>query len=169
MALSTLPASTRFITPGVTRVFYATALSTGSSTMIPSVGTDLTASTTTEVTAELAEWSGWSVSSSTVEVPDLVSDFVPTIPGRSKAEDSSLTFYADKAGTDARGVFTRDAVGWVIFADNGITSTKKVDVFAVRVVSVMTQRGPVDGGSPSKIQVSFALYKAPALNVALAA
>lgn len=168
MAATAIPSSTRFISPGNTGCLFVPANGIAATNLVPTAA-ELAANTVKILTGELSDWSGWSVSSSEVQVPDLVSDFVPTIPGRSQPEASSLSFYADKAGTDVQGVFTRDAKGFIVFGDDGFASSKKVDVYPVRVMSVTKQRGGVDGGAASKIQVTFSIYAKPAENVAVTA
>lgn len=166
MTATALPSSTRFISPGNTKCLFVTTIS--APTMIPTVA-EISATAVKDLTGELSDWSGWSISSSDVQVPDLVSDFVPTIPGRSQAEASSLSFYADKAGVDARTVFTRDQVGYIVFADGALTAGAKVDVFPVRVTQVSIQRASVDGSAASKVLVNYSIPKAAAQNVAIAA
>lgn len=166
MAATALPASTRFISPGNTKCLFVPSGGIASGTMAPSA-TELSAGTVKDLTGELSDWSGWTISSSSVQVPDLVSDFVPTIPGRSQAEESSLSFYASKDGSDARTVFTRDQSGFIVFADGALTAAAKVDVFPVRVTSVSIQRASVDGSAASKVVVNFSIPKNAAQNVAI--
>lgn len=166
MAATALPASTRFISPGNTKCLFVPAGGIAATTMIPTAS-ELSATTVKDLTSELSDWSGWSISSSEVQVPDLVSDFTPTIPGRSQSEASSLSFYADKAGVDARSIFTRDLAGYIVFADGALTAAAKVDVFPVRVTSVSIQRAGVDGGAASKVLVNFSIPKNAAQNVTI--
>lgn len=168
MPATALPTSTRFITPGNTGCLFAPANGIAATNFTPT-SAELTATAVKILTGELADWSGWSVSSTQVQTPDLVSDFVPTIPGRSQAEDSSLTFYADKAGVDASTIFQRDLKGFIVFGDDGFVAAKKVDVFPVRVTSVSKQRGSVDGTAASKVLVQFSIYTQPAIGVAVGA
>ena len=67
----------------------------------------------TDLTAEIAEMSGFTVTSDSVDTPDLSNRFTAKIPGRITADDSSISFYASSTSADVRTVLPRDTAGYV--------------------------------------------------------
>jgi hypothetical protein len=120
----------------------------------------------TDLSGEIAEISGFQVSSATVDTPDLGTRFVPKIAGRINAEDSSLNFYASSTGfTDARSVLPRDTTGYVIFMDGGdVATTGRMDIFPATVTSVPKLRALED---PAQVSVTFAVTRVPAEDIAI--
>lgn len=128
--MTALPASDRYIMPGVSKVFY-----------LPTVADPTTGPTRAEITAgtdlsnEIAAISGFSSTANMVDVPDLKSRFTRQIPGRLSAEASSITFYADRGGDDVSAVLPRDTAGFIYFMDGGDVPGDKSDLFPISVVS----------------------------------
>lgn len=147
--------SVRFFRPGTTKIVWVTTIVT------------YTAPTRTEInlgkdlSGEVAEISGFSVSSDTIPTPDLGTRFVPKIAGRINADDSSLNFYASSTGfTDARSVLPRDTTGFLIVMDGGdVATTGRMDVFPCTVTSVPKLRALED---PAQVSVTFAVTRVPA-------
>lgn len=99
----------------------------------------------TDLTSEVMEWSGFTVTSQTIDTPDLTR-FVGKIPGRIESEDSQLMIYADRGGDDVRDVLPRDTVGFLVWLDDGDTAAgatppaKLMDIFPVQVNSLAKVR-----------------------------
>lgn len=121
----------------------------------------------TDLSGEIAEVDGWQVASELIEVPDINSRFTSKIPGRTSADDSSIKFYADPSGSDARGLFPRDATGFILRMDGGDVPGRKMDVFPIRVSSVPKDMGT--GDDAATLQVMFAITSEPAENVTIPA
>jgi len=161
--MATLNKSTRFFQPEVSKVFF---LPTIASAVLAATRAEITAGT--DVSGEIADLSGWQVRADMIATPDLASRFVSQIAGRTKAEQSSITFYADKTANDVRTVMPRGQVGYIVFMDGGdVATTGKMDVFPVEVTAVGKARST--GEQAFQITVDFAITEAPAENVAIPA
>lgn len=156
-----LPASERFFAPEISKVY-----------LIPAVASE-TAVTRAEITAgtdltgEIADVSGWSVTGQMINTPDWGSRFISQISGRTSAENSSITFYADKAGVDIRTVLSRGDRTHILFCDGGDVTSYKADLFAVEVTSVGKVRTGSDGAL--QITISFAITRVPTEDLTLPA
>jgi hypothetical protein len=160
MAAPAISASTRYINPGTTKVYWVVSIAS------KSAPTRLELNAGTDLTSQLQANDGWLVTSDQVEAPDMDTRFTSTIPGRTKAEDSSLTMYADTTGTDARSLMTRDTNGFVVWLDGGDVAGRLMDVFPVRVSSVGKARS-VDGDDPATIEFQYAITSEPAVDVTI--
>lgn len=150
-------AITRYFTAGTTRIYWAPAISNQAA---PSAA-EMNAST--ELDIDWAEHTGFTISTDMVEMPGLVNRFVGSIPGRIKAEASSITFYQDKSGVDLRVLMPADTIGYIVIADGGVAGGK-CSVFKVQVASVAPVR---DAEQPGKFRVDYAILQQPSENVAL--
>lgn len=133
---------------------------------------ELEASTTIDVTKAVADMSGWSVTTSDIEVPALGSGFTSTIPGKDSAADSSLTFYADLAGTGTGDVRTYlDPLDYVhvVFMDGGDVPTQLGRVYPAQVKSVSVMPGGVDATAANRIVVGFSIWDSPVEKYAIPA
>lgn len=161
MATPALTSSTRYFDPEVTKVYYVPTIST------ISAPTRVEMDAGTDLSGEIAELSGWVVTSNQIATPDLGSRFTSQIGGRTTAEDSSLTFYSDKEGVDARTVLSRDTTGYILWLDGGDIEANKMDVFPVTVVSVGKMRSV--GDEAARLQVQFSITSEPSEDVAVPA
>lgn len=147
--MPTLAASNRYFQPEVTKV-----------KVIPSIASAVLAPTRAEITAgtdvsaDVAAWAGWLVESANIATPDLGKRFTSSIPGRITVADSSITFYADKAGVDIRTVLQRDQDTYIGIFDGGDVAANKMDVFKVTVSSVGKMRDLEDA---PRLTVSFTI------------
>ena len=158
MPPSPLSATTRYIPPGVRKIYF---VSTISNYLSPTRG-ELNAGI--DLSNEVAEVSGFTVTSDTTDTPDLSGRFVPVIAGRIKADSSSLSFYASSNSSDVRTVLPRDTAGYIVFLWEGDVTGQKMDIFPVKV-TVSALDGNME--DPEKVNVSFAITKVPANNVAI--
>jgi hypothetical protein len=156
-----IAATSRFFPTGTTRYVFTATVANKLAVSRPEInaGTDLS--------REIAEVSGWQVTSELIDVPDLNSRFTSKIPGRTSADDSSIKFYADPSGADARTLFPRDAIGFILRMDGGDVAGRKMDVFPVRVSSVPKEMGT--GDDAGSLTVMFAITSEPAENVTIPA
>jgi hypothetical protein len=158
MAAPAITASTRFTARGTSKVYWVpTIADRAAPTRIElDAGTDLS--------PQIADASGWSVSSEQIQTPDLATRYTSTIPGSISAEDSSLTMYASRNGVDARSLMPRDAIGHIVLLHGGDVAGNKMDVYPVTVSSVSKQM-QVGGGDADTIVVSYAITAEPSENV----
>lgn len=153
--------STRFYTVGTTRCLF---LPTIADTDLEPTRSEINAGT--DLTAEIAEFEGWSTSSETIDTPDMVSRFVSSIAGAITAEDSSISFYADVDGDDARSIFPRDTAGYIVWMDSGDTPGAPMDVYQVQVSSAPKVRSM---DNATLIRVDFNITREPSENLVIPA
>ncbi len=128
----------------------------------------------TNLSTELADWSGWVVDSELLDVQPMNSPYRSKIPGTLISPDSSLTFYTSKTGVDVRTVFSRAVTGWIMFLDGGDVVSNRAEVYPVTVASVSVLRGVLAADNAgakaaSTVTVKFAITAAPAQNVTVPA
>jgi hypothetical protein len=153
--------STRFYTVGLTKCLF---LPTIADADLEPTRAEINAGT--DVTAEIAEFEGWSTTSETIDTPDMISRFVSSIAGAITAEDSSISFYADRDGDDARSIFTRDTIGYIVWMDSGDVEDAPMDVYPVQVASAPKVRSM---DNATLIRVDFNITREPVENLAVPA
>jgi hypothetical protein len=158
MAPSPLSATTRYIPPGTRKIYFVSSIATYTSP----TRSELNAGT--DLSAEIAEMSGFTVTSDSVDTPDLSSRFTSKIPGRITADDSSITFYASSNSSDVRTVLPRDTAGYIVILPEGDVASQKMDIFPVKVASAAVDTAMED---PGKINIQFTVTRVPAQNVAI--
>jgi len=139
---------TRYFQPGLTKVYVVpviAAFTTTGATMA-----ELGAAT--DVTYDIAEVSGFSVSTADIAVPDWGTRFVGSIPGRITADSASITFYASATGADVRSILTQDLNTYIAFFGNGAVTGSEADYYKVTVSSVSHVRATEDA---PKLMVGF--------------
>jgi hypothetical protein len=160
MAPPKLNVTSRYVSEGTRKIYFVTTIATQASPSRAEInaGTDLT--------DEIAEMSGFAVSSDQAEVPDMASRFTGKIPGRITADDSSIRFYASSTSNDVRTVLPRDTAGFVLTLWEGDVPTQKMDVWPVKVGSAAVQPTIDD---PASILVQFTITRIPSQNVTIPA
>jgi hypothetical protein len=162
MAPSGITASTRYINPETTKIYW-----------VPTIGS-ISAPSRAELNAgtnlvgENSASEGWSISAEQVATPDMGHLFTGSIPGRRTAEDSKLTMYASLNGVDARTLMPLGTAGYVVWLDGGDVAGYLMDVFPVRVASLGKMRS-VEGSDAATIEITFSITSAPAENVSIPA
>ena len=139
---------------------------------LPTVASPTTAPTSAEVTAgtdltaKIADMSGWLLEASKIDTPDLSSRFVSSIPGEQSVKDSSLTFYGDDAASvDAiKTALAVDTIGYAYFMHSGQAVGKPADLFPVRVMSVGNEYSV--GTDPARYMIGFAITAPPRIDIA---
>jgi hypothetical protein len=155
-----ITASVRYFRPGLSKVYWVRTIATYTTP----TRSELNAGT--DLSPEVAEIGGFSVTSDSVDAPDLLNRFVSKIPGRITAEDSSINFYASSTGfTDARSVMPQDTTGYLVFLDGGdVSTTGRMDVWPVTVASVSKLRAMED---PAQVAITYTPTRNPAQDVVI--
>ena len=158
MVATPLTPTTRYFPPGIRRVYW-----------VPTIGNYLAPTRAelnagTDLTGEIETMSGWSVTSNTVDVPDMGSRFTSQVPGRLTSATNDLTCYNSQNSNDARTLLIRDINGFIVLLWEGDVSGQKMDVFPVRVMAQAVDSTVED---PGKTTFSFAATKLPATNVVI--
>ncbi|MFJ1581555.1 hypothetical protein [Streptomyces sp. NPDC088182] len=153
-------ASVRYYRRGTTRVLWVpTIANKNSPTRI-----ELDAGTALE--GETGAMAGWQTTSEVFPTPALGSRFTPVVGGAITAAESSLTFWASKDGDDVRALLLREAVGFIVWMDEGDVPTQTMDVYPVTVTSQAKVR---ELDSAAQITAQFAITSEPAENVTIPA
>jgi len=158
--MATLAATTRYFNAGTAKIHFLPTIA--AATKVP---TRLEINAGTDLTNEIADLSGWLITSGTIATPDLGSDFEENMPGKIKVDESSLTFYADIGGADVRTVLPRLTNGFILVADGGDAGGRKADVFPIRVGSVGKIRSI--GEDAARLTITFGITDKPAENITL--
>lgn len=162
MTATPIASTTRYINPDTTKIYFCATISdkTAPTRSELNAGTDLT--------REVNAVSGWMTSSDQVETPDMDTKFTSKIPGRISADDSSITFYCDVTGADARALLPRDTTGFIVFLDGGDVTGSLMDVFPVSVSSLGKARS-VEGKDAATVEIQFSITSEPAEDVEIPA
>lgn len=161
MVATPIAQETRYFNPETTKIYWVASIANKFS---PTRG-ELNAGI--DITKPIADVNGWMVSSEMIDTPDMGSRFVGKIPGRISADNSSITFYGDRDGQDARTAMPRDATGYMVWLDGGDVPGRKMDVYPCTVSSHGKQRST--GNEPARIVIAYAITSEPAENVTIPA
>jgi hypothetical protein len=112
----------------------------------------------TDLSAELQAATGWSLQGSTLDTPDMGTTFTSQVPGRRTSPSNDLTFYLDTSSNDVRSLLTVNANGFIVWLWEGDVTGRRMDVFAVRVVTQANDANMENAGS---VTISFAVTKIP--------
>lgn len=158
--MATIAAATRYWRVGVSKFHFLPTVA--ATTLIPTRA-EITAGT--DITPEVADVSGFGVKGSTIKTPDASTSFTPVIAGRVEPEESMITLYANKGGTEVRTLFPRGQAGYIYIMDGGDVPTKNSRMFPVVVSSISE---PIDlGDTAAVIVVTFAITRTPNEAVAI--
>ncbi len=166
MSATPIPATAghRYIPPGYRQYYWVDSIA------------DKTAPTRSELdagmdlTAEIGDLDGFTVSTDTVDAPDLGSRFTNQVPGMISADDSSLSLYLSKDddGKDARTLLTRDMDGYVVqFPEGDVGGSQNPNLMNVFPATVTASSIQTSMDDPAMVQVSFTITAEPAQNVAV--
>jgi hypothetical protein len=150
--MTALARSNRYLAVGIWKVYW-----------IPTVA-DYTAITRSEITAgteisgEIASLTGFTTTANSLPTPDGASLFTSSVPGMTTADDSSINFWGDEDGADARTLFTLRGRGVVLFMDGGDDETKKMEAFPVAVSKRDIVRSLTD---PLQVAIGFTVTAEP--------
>jgi hypothetical protein len=141
----------------------------------PGAPTRLEINAGVDVTAQIADWAGFTVTTELIDVPNVGNKYVPRIGGRVTAEDSSITFHLSETGADIRAHLNADESGvggppatrgWYLLADAGDVAGRLADLYPFEVTGMGKIRA-LD--SNLRITVSLAFRSRPYENIALPA
>lgn len=162
MAAPAITASTRYSARGTSKAYWVPTISNAASP----TRSELNAGT--DLSPQIADASGFSVSSEQIETPDMATRYTATIPGPISAEESTLVMYMSKNGVDVRALMPRDAVGYIVWLDGGDIAANKMDVFKVSVSSHSKGRS-FTGSDADRITINYAITAEPSENIAVPA
>jgi hypothetical protein len=161
MAATPIETVDRYFPTGTTKYLFVPTIAN------PNAPTRAELDAGTDLSPEIREVDGWTVSSDEIETPDINSRFTSKIPGRISADESSITMYADPTGTDARTLLARDTEGWIVRMGGGDTAARKMDLFEITVTSVSKEFGTDDEAGTLVFQ--FSIKSEPVEDIAIPA
>jgi len=158
MAPPPLNVTSRYLPEGTRKVYWVPTIAVQASPTRAELNAGI------DLSAEIFDVTGFSVTSNSIEVPDLSSRFTAKIPGLIVADDSALVIYASQNSNDVRTVLPRDTAGFVAMLWEGDVAGQKMDIFPVKiaVTSILT---PI--GDPARINVAITITKVPSQNVVI--
>lgn len=116
-----------------------------------------------DLSAEVAEISGWAMSNQAVSTPDFASDFDSSIPGIDSVGDSSLTFYEDSDTEVIEELLPKGTEGYVLILRKGDKpGSNSLDCFPVRVPVKSNEYSA--GNDAARFQVTFNITARPGLD-----
>lgn len=159
MPTPALAAITKYTSIGLTKIYFLPSVSAANLTPTRAemnAGTDLS--------AQVADWSGWIVSGVQINTPDLGSVFESSISGRVSAAKSSITFYASQTGIDVTVLMPRTTTGYIQWLDGGDISGNQCEVYPI---TVMAQGIDRDNKMTlaDRVMTEFAITKQPGQNL----
>ena len=162
MAAPPLAATVRYVAPSLRKYYWVPTIA---NTAAPTAA-ELNAGT--DLSGQVFDAVGWTVSSNLVAVPDFSSRFSSKVSGEIVVADpSSLILYMSSTSADVRTLLTRDLVGYVVIFLEGIVAGRKMDVYTVTVSSASKHQDGV--GTAAMIEIQFAITAVPVLDVTVPA
>lgn len=161
MPTPVITASTRYTSIGLTKVYFLPVVA--SALLIPT-RTEMNAGT--DLSPELADWTGWMVTGAQINTPDLSSPFESSISGRISAAKSTLTFYASTTGVDVTALLPRTTTGYIQWLDAGDISGHQCEVYPIIVMSNGIDRDN-KMTLADRVAIDFAITKQPGQNITI--
>jgi hypothetical protein len=158
MTATPISAATRYLAAGVLKIYFVASISN----KLSPTRTELNAGT--DLTSQVAEVNGWTVSSNLIDSPDYGSRFTSKTTGRTEVADSSLKIYASQDTNDVRSLLPRNTTGFVVMLWGGDVSSQHMDVFPVTVSSCGKE---VPDSADADLMVTFAITSVPAEDVVI--
>lgn len=147
----------KFFRRGKSKIYFLTAVAapqTGVTTAELTAGTDLSAS--------LADVSGFTLTNSPISVPDLSTVFTSQIDGEDTTADSTITFNDDDSVVTIRTALAKGTVGYMILLPYGTAATKRCEVWPVKTTGINDQWSV--GNDPARYISYFAITGVPKQN-----
>jgi hypothetical protein len=160
MAATPLTPTLRYYPPGIRRIYWLPACAN----YLAPTRAELDAGT--DLSAEVSALTGWSVTSATVDTPDMGSRFTSQIPGALTSASNDITVYTSSNSNDARTLLLRDTNGFVVLMWEGDFAGQRMDVFPVRVTAQAMDSAVAN---PGAVTISFAATRLPASNLVIPA
>ena len=150
--------TTRYLPVGIRKVYWVPTVANKNSPTRAELnaGTDLT--------AEIATMTGWSLQGSVLDTPDMGTTFTSQVPGRRTSPTNDITFYLSQNSNDVRTLLPANTSGFVAVLWEGDVTGQKMDNFPARVVTQANDPNPENSGQTT---ISFAITSLPAIAIAI--
>lgn len=155
----------RFFRRGKSKVYWVPTLASLTSPSAAEINAG------TNMTAQVADISGFEFSNSPIPTPDLASTFTSTIPGEDTAQEPQLMFYEDDTTNALQATLAKGTVGHVVIFYKGTVgaspaSADRAEVW--RTQSTGPYREYSLGNDPARWGARFAPSTAPTFDAILA-
>lgn len=151
----------RFFRRGTSKIFF-----------LPAVATPATGPTSGEITAgtdltiDVSEIAGFSLTNAPIAVPDLSATFTKSINGEDTTDTSSITFYDQNTTSNAiRTALAKGSIGYVVLMPYGNTTGKRCEVW--QVTSTGVNDTWTTGNEAARFVASFSVNAVPVQNAVL--
>ena len=121
----------------------------------------------TQLSAGVADVSGWSLSNSPIPTPDLATIFTSQIQGEDTVPDCTLTFNDDDASTTIRDALEKGTEGFILLLPYGDVATERCEVWPITTTGVNDEWSV--GNDPAKFVVGCAITSTPQQNAVVPA
>ena len=152
----------RFFRRGVTKFRFCPAVA---GTVVVDGETIIGSPTRAELTAgidlsgDIADIAGWTLTNSPIATPNLADRFTPQIPGEDTAGDSSLTFYDRDDSETIRDALLKGTDGFMVVMPYGDVPTKRCAVYPVTSGGVNDEFST--GNDAARFVVGFSITGVP--------
>ncbi|MER8002097.1 hypothetical protein [Streptomyces sp. NPDC095613] len=152
-------AQQRFLRRGITKIYWLRSLADPKRP----ARKELAEPNCFDLTHRVSDIEGWTLSNEAIETPDMGSTFNGSIPGNDTAEDSSLTFYEDRASNEIEQRLSKGAEGWILLLRKGdVPGSPSADAFPVTVATRAATY--TTDNEAAKFQVTFTVTDEPTLD-----
>lgn len=157
MSPTPLAATTRYIHPGQTAIYWVTTIATiATPTRVEiDAGIDLTQQVATVV--------GWRAARRVRAIPAYGDDFEVALEGLRYVDDSRLAFYGHRTGPGVVATISEGSVGHIVMIYGGDAGGNPMDVWPVRVACY--GRGIELDDQPAHVMAQYVIYRQPALGL----
>ena len=148
---------------GISEVWFTTLLS---STTSPSIA-QIEGASGEDLTAAIADITGFEFDNSPIPTPKLSSTFTTTIPGEDVVSNPSVELYDDDTSSVLRTAMAKGTTGWIVLSPYGQTTTERAEVWPATTTGVNDLW--TVGNEAARFRVGFAITAVPNQNAVLAA
>lgn len=160
----------RFFRRGVTKIRFLPAVA---ATVVVNGETIVGSPTRAEINAgtnlssDIADIAGWSLSNSPIATPNLADRFTPQITGEDTVGDSSLTFYDRDDSTTIRTALAKGTNGFILIMPYGDVPGKRSEVYPITSAGVNDEFSV--GNDAARFVVGMAITGVPNQNATVPA
>jgi len=155
-----LAPSNRYFPPGTRKFYWVVAISN----YLAPTRAELNAGT--DLSAEIAAMTGWSITTNMSDAPDMGSKFTNQVGGRLTSAQNDITCYLSANSIDARSLLPRGATGYGVVLWEGDVPGNKMSVFPAVVTSQAPDTATENVGTAV---FTFAASRVPAENLTIPA
>lgn len=151
----------RYVAAGVTQIYWVGTIA------VLSAPTRSELNAGVDLSGEVADTGGWTASATFNPSNRLASGWEMSRRGRRRAEGTTITLYADRAGDDIRALLAEGNQGHIVVLHGGDIAGRLMDVWPVEVAAL--SQPTTIGNDPAQVVAEFAVPDEPVLGVTVPA